>query len=412
MVIEPACCDSDAPERWLSAQREQLHRQLGCDHTGRTQPYVIGPDRRIHTRSGKQWAARAWAVLSDEPHPRSAGGWRIVRTVSSAAAPAQRAGQLVVPVHHRIDAADDLVAEAARPRIEHLDRIIRSRVVRRHRERDAARIPEPTAVAPTCLDDLPDPRRRWFLTELARHGVTDRAAAEQVLLGHTKRWRCRWRHITTVVDPLVAVLGDDGRYHLQVGDRLVCAEWSTLDSEPWEPTTHRELLQWWSDGTQFQLYAPRQDRSEQQRSWEQEASEVDWTVALTATTAEPFDIPPTRRCATREARQWWPAHHNPKDQRGRLARLLAGNLGYRCGACRFAPAMVIDHDHETGLVRGLLCRNCNCHLEGCVHVSGCPFAEYLNNPPAAALALRYPGNRAIQSGRLGSVFLGHPAAQQ
>lgn len=54
-------------------------------------------------------------------------------------------------------------------------------------------------------------------------------------------------------------------------------------------------------------------------------------------------------------------------------------------------------DHFTGLVRGLLCRNCNSRVDWCVHVSGCPWADYLNNPPAAHLQLIVP-NRRLSAG--------------
>ena len=44
----------------------------------------------------------------------------------------------------------------------------------------------------------------------------------------------------------------------------------------------------------------------------------------------------------------------------------------------------IDHDHETGKVRGLLCSSCN-RYEGWVYRNGEKLRQYLLNPPAQSL---------------------------
>lgn len=59
--------------------------------------------------------------------------------------------------------------------------------------------------------------------------------------------------------------------------------------------------------------------------------------------------------------------------------------GDRCAVCSYRdPRLVRDHDHETGMVRGLLCRSCN-GLEP--HDVGL-FQKYRSRPPAQILGLR------------------------
>jgi hypothetical protein len=41
------------------------------------------------------------------------------------------------------------------------------------------------------------------------------------------------------------------------------------------------------------------------------------------------------------------------------ADAMLGAQGGLCAICRAAPAAHVDHDHETGAVRALLCFNCN-----------------------------------------------------
>jgi hypothetical protein len=72
------------------------------------------------------------------------------------------------------------------------------------------------------------------------------------------------------------------------------------------------------------------------------------------------------------------------------ARLIA-SYGPQCAACGARFGAFVDHDHDTDLVRGLLCIWCNSHVDTCPHLpTRCLYAAYLARPPAAGLALRYP----------------------
>jgi hypothetical protein len=38
---------------------------------------------------------------------------------------------------------------------------------------------------------------------------------------------------------------------------------------------------------------------------------------------------------------------------------MAADQGYRCLVCKQKAPLCVDHDHESGVVRGLLCKQCN-----------------------------------------------------
>lgn len=85
-----------------------------------------------------------------------------------------------------------------------------------------------------------------------------------------------------------------------------------------------------------------------------------------------------------------PRFLDPGHPCGAIRYRLALQWGDYCFICRTAKAIALDHDHLTGMVRGLLCGLCNQVVEQCFHFDGCPYADYLNAPPAEPLSLRHP----------------------
>lgn len=57
----------------------------------------------------------------------------------------------------------------------------------------------------------------------------------------------------------------------------------------------------------------------------------------------------------------------------------------RCGICSSETSLVVDHDHATGLVRGLLCQRCN--IAEAFRGVG-PYRRYRERPPAAILGVK------------------------
>jgi len=243
-------------------------------------------------------------------------------------------------------------------------------------------------VAPERLEDLPEPRRiAWLwkhVLELDYDGV-------EQLVRDRARTPCAWDANRGSLDltGLVAVLGTDGRFHLRSRDgRAVCERTrrERLRAPNPDPIIdHESYLIWSTDGTNYRIHPPN-------GAWDGVTHTVTfrWSVHLTDSEADPSAVPKSDRCPAQQSLIWWPAHHNPKTRDGRMRALLAGTFGPECHACGYAPGTGIDHDHFTGAVRGLLCRWCNNRVDGCPHLRGCPWADYLNDPPAARLELTYP----------------------
>jgi len=75
---------------------------------------------------------------------------------------------------------------------------------------------------------------------------------------------------------------------------------------------------------------------------------------------------------------------------GDYARLYAAQGGV-CALCRRATGatrqLAVDHDHETGEVRGLLCMPCNRDIIGKGRTMLVRALEYFDNPPARKVLL-------------------------
>jgi hypothetical protein len=190
----------------------------------------------------------------------------------------------------------------------------------------------------------------------------------------------------------VAVLGDDGRYHLLHNGVPACGGRPRAD-DPVDLIRHKQWCHWWADGTRYRVQAPAS-------AWAADGGLVNgqfvervtsWIVRLTETVAIPGLVPVRNRCVDDTNRpSRWPGYQGGENPLGRLRARLVREFGALCAACRRQWGTHVDHDHFTGLVRGLLCAGCNGAIDECPHASGCPFGDYLDHPPAARLNLRYP----------------------
>lgn len=248
------------------------------------------------------------------------------------------------------------------------------------------------------LDDLPERRREALLwrcaLELDYNGV-DADVRER------STQPCRWQWLGEA-DERVAVLGDDGRHHLLIDGQLLCAKPNASKRRFQVPQRdsldyrHEQWCHWWTDGTHYRIQAPHDAaRDHDGRTAGSGSRWIGWNVVLTQHRTDPSLIPRNQRCPIQEPSGHWPPPHNPASALGRVRIRLIEALGADCHACRQSPGVIVDHDPFSTYIRGLLCRNCNTHADECPHLARCPWADYLNDPPAAPLRLIYPAWRKV-----------------
>jgi hypothetical protein len=253
------------------------------------------------------------------------------------------------------------------------------------------------------LDDFLPHRRDALLWRYAPE--LDRAGVD-ALVRHCLTTPCEQRWVLAAKPgQRIAVLGDDGRYHLLLNGVPTCGGKPRAD-DPVDVVRHKQWCHWWTDGTRYRIQAPAEARGPEGGIvigvvLERVAS---WLVTLTDTVEVPGLIPVRARCVDDlNVHSRWPGYRGSGNVLGRLRARLVREFGPYCTTCRQHWGTHVDHDHFTGRVRGLLCAGCNAHVDGCPHSSGCAFADYLNRPPAARLNLRYPrspGARSDPDGRV------------
>ncbi len=240
--------------------------------------------------------------------------------------------------------------------------------------------PPPLQTTLFGLATLPEHRQRQWLWQLLLDMersdidtyIADRAARSTQCLRRQSDGRLVVSYLSHLGAP-TAQLGTDGLYHL------------TTDAGHWceGRTVRGSLLKHWLDET------ASHPKSRQTRWGDGRFGE--WRFSLTDTQVAPHTVPYDRRCPLLPRSSAWPPFANPANRRGQIYEVVFGTFGNLCAACGVTPATMIDHDHFTGIVRGVLCATCNQHVDWCPHRSGCVYAEYLNNPPAGRLQLQYAG---------------------
>lgn len=134
--------------------------------------------------------------------------------------------------------------------------------------------------------------------------------------------------------------------------------------------------------------AVREAKKEAQERWWLAARPACWAwpVAIPFKAWTPnFDVGPADDQYTQEAAE--DLLKLCQDSETRASFYLSDWQAGRCAICASQGGLIDDHDHTTGLVRGLLCRSCNTR-EGLDRGSVGPFAKYRTKNPASILGVQ------------------------
>ncbi|WP_229886611.1 endonuclease domain-containing protein [Streptomyces griseoflavus] len=235
------------------------------------------------------------------------------------------------------------------------------------------------------LDELPPYRRAQLVWRWAHQGL----AYVEGLVRNAEKQPC---HLPSAPPgppgQTLAVPGDDGRFHLEQAGQLLCGETETADG--W---SHHQHCGWIERERGPEEWMGGRLDDPDAVTWG--SLVVEWTVRPTGPGVDPGIVERPDRChgGRYELLHLWPPRPARTASVRRLRAALVAELGPDCHLCGLYPGAMVDHDHQTGQVRGLLCAFCNRVLEECPHLTDCPRADYLLSPPAAGLNLRYPASQ-------------------
>ncbi|WP_078949505.1 endonuclease domain-containing protein [Streptomyces mutabilis] len=235
------------------------------------------------------------------------------------------------------------------------------------------------------LQDFPEHRRIRLMSRFLPGTPVEEIEAELNAARGRVGDRCSVTWPARGVDS-VALEGDDGRWHLRVGDRMLCTghrDWPRKRTSAPVPLgseiLHQQEVHAYTDGETYRIDL----RSVADReAWQYREATALWKVELTGKKSPPDLVRPRLRCPVNAYYGDWGSYVDPTQWKGRIRAYLTPLIGPGCHGCHRSPGVFIDHDHGTGRVRGLLCVYCNTHIDQCPHPAGCEWADYLNAPPA------------------------------